>query len=95
MSVDGLDVRRISTEGSYNDSPAWSPRDKIARVAHRRPLPHRRPRHRDGDDSPAHHRSHNNEDPRGPRRTPSRLLVESRRTYDIYVMASEGGDVRG
>jgi TolB protein len=31
MDAEGLNVRRVSWEGSYNDSPAWAPRgDSLA-----------------------------------------------------------------
>ena len=33
MDADGLNLRRISFEGSYNDSPAWSPSPEHGEIA--------------------------------------------------------------
>ena len=34
MDRDGLNLRRISFEGSYNDSPAWSPSRQYSEIAY-------------------------------------------------------------
>jgi TolB protein len=97
MSAEGLNVRRVSWSGAYNDSAAWSPRgDKLAyasRVDGRFEIVvldlttdrTRRLTWQEG----------NNENPRWSPDGRHIVFASDRAgTYDIYTMRADGSDVR-
>lgn len=96
MDSDGLNVRRVSSDGNYSDSAAWSPRgDKLAyvsRVERRFQILVRDV----GTGAVAPITSQGNNE--NPRFSPDgrHLVFASDRagSYDIYTMATDGSDVR-